>query len=444
MYQKLFWFIALLLHTSVKQMILYRFIFSKKPPSHFIFSNVWCICVVSKFLGFYPLKRIGHSELIPTSKWQFILTYILSCTVVFAMSVTTALLYFTEISSECWIKSIIASYSQAEVSQGIFFSVEIIIRIILIPYHFWYWSSLRKGFSTLQDNFNGIELVYPDHSIKLSIIAFDKVPTFSQFRSKIMIRLMCIIPGILILIGVGIQSIGINTAHFNLLSDTTCSLAASDIKPYFIPINVCFEIVRRMYFAIHWYYIYVIYVDISHLFLAWSDSILNEKYLLRSAFLLHSETFIKMLTNFNKIISPFNFMTVFSSLFICIFDGFDFIYISIQFFKNDEISTEFLVLILGEVVDLIGWIVLLAIICNLSEGVAKQAKSIRNKIIDRPSELTYTTGQDNSNYICTLLDEFKGFNANGFFTLNHSLLCGMFVNFLTFLVIVVDIALSWK
>ena len=103
-----------------------------------------------------------------------------------------------------------------------------------------------------------------------------------------------------------------------------------------------------------------------------------------------------------------------------------------------------MVLILGEVVDLIGWIVLLAIICNLSEGVAKQAKSIRNKIIDRPSELTYTTGQDNSNYICTLLDEFKGFNANGFFTLNHSLLCGMFVNFLTFLVIVVDIALSWK
>ena len=98
---------------------------------------------------------------------------------------------------------------------------------------------------------------------------------------------------------------------------------------------------------------------------------------------------------------------------------------------------------MGKIADFIGWIVLLAIICYLSEGVAKQAKGLRNKIMAMPSDLTDIV-QDNSNYICSLLDEFKGFDASGFFTLNHSLLCGMFVHFVTFLVIVIDIAVGWK
>ena len=98
---------------------------------------------------------------------------------------------------------------------------------------------------------------------------------------------------------------------------------------------------------------------------------------------------------------------------------------------------------MGEIVDLVGWIIILAIICNLSESVAKQVKSLRKKIMARASNLTGTM-PDDSNYICTLLEEFKGFDANGFFTLNHSLLCGIFVHFLTFLVVAIDIALDWK
>ena len=93
---------------------------------------------------------------------------------------------------------------------------------------------------------------------------------------------------------------------------------------------------------------------------------------------------------------------------------------------------------MGEVVDLIGWIVLLVIMCNLSEGVTQQAKDLRNKIMEMPLDLTDMV-QDNSNYICSLLDEFTGFDGSGFFTLNHSLLCGIFVNYVSFLVIVIDI-----
>ena len=312
-------------------LLLYCFIFSK-PARHFIFHNVWCICVVFKYLGFYPLKRIGNSELIPTSKCQFRSIYFLSCILAFAMIVIPFVLYFTEITFECWTKSI-----KLDVSQMTLFYIKMIIRIISIPYYFFFWSSLRKGLSNFQYDFNGVELMYPDHSIGLSIIAFDKIPTFNQCRSKIMIRMMCIIPGALILIGVGSQQIGLYIIHFHFLNDTTCSLAASDIKPFLIPIKVCVEIVTHMVFAICWYYFYVIYVDISHLFLSWSDSIMNEKYLHRSTFILHTKSFLTMLTNFNKIISPFNFMLVFSSLIISIFDGFFLIYGTMQFFKNPEL-----------------------------------------------------------------------------------------------------------
>ena len=82
---------------------------------------------------------------------------------------------------------------------------------------------------------------------------------------------------------------------------------------------------------------------------------------------------------------------------------------------------------------------MLVIICMLSEKLAKQAKCLKHKIMEKPSNLTNTAlaVQDDSNDICSLLDEFKGFDANGFFILNHSLLTSYAVNFLTFIVILI-------
>ena len=74
----------------------------------------------------------------------------------------------------------------------------------------------------------------------------------------------------------------------------------------------------------------------------------------------------------------------------------------------------------------------------LSEKLVKQAKCLKHKIMDRPLSLTNTAVQDDPNDICSLLDEFKGFDANGFFILNHSLLTSYAVNFLTFIVILMQ------
>ena len=90
---------------------------------------------------------------------------------------------------------------------------------------------------------------------------------------------------------------------------------------------------------------------------------------------------------------------------------------------------------IGKIIIVIVWIILLVTICCLSEKVAKQAKCLKNKIME--GALDYTE-QDDSNYICSLLDDFKGFDGNGFFTLNHSLLTGMAGSFFTFIVILIQ------
>ena len=73
-------------------------------------------------------------------------------------------------------------------------------------------------------------------------------------------------------------------------------------------------------------------------------------------------------------------------------------------------------------------------ICRLSEELRKQTKILKHKIQERSSDLTL---QDDSNYICSLIDEFKGFDAKGYFIVNNSLLTSYTIHFLTFLVIVI-------
>ena len=57
---------------------------------------------------------------------------------------------------------------------------------------------------------------------------------------------------------------------------------------------------------------------------------------------------------------------------------------------------------------------------------------MKKRILD----IQFQTGQ--SEAVIALLDEFKGFDAKGYFTLNHSLLTGMTANFVTYLVILVQ------
>ena len=98
-----------------------------------------------------------------------------------------------------------------------------------------------------------------------------------------------------------------------------------------------------------------------------------------------------------------------------------------------------MLLTIGMVILMIYWIMGLVTQCSLAEEVAKQTKCLKDKIMEGASACTNATiTRDDSNYICSLLDEFKGFDGNGFFIINHSLLTGMAGNFVTLMVILIQ------
>ena len=72
-------------------------------------------------------------------------------------------------------------------------------------------------------------------------------------------------------------------------------------------------------------------------------------------------------------------------------------------------------------------------LCRLSEKMVRAVGELEKFIIDD----LLKNGQSQQNYVCNLLAKFKGFNVNGCFTLNHSMLTKMLAIFVTYLVILV-------
>ena len=71
-------------------------------------------------------------------------------------------------------------------------------------------------------------------------------------------------------------------------------------------------------------------------------------------------------------------------------------------------------------------------LCSLSEDIANNVQDLKLEISKRGYQ------QEKVDHILRELDDFKGFDADGYFTVNHSLLTGMATNFTTFLVILIQ------
>ena len=73
--------------------------------------------------------------------------------------------------------------------------------------------------------------------------------------------------------------------------------------------------------------------------------------------------------------------------------------------------------------------------CHTSEILAVAVGELEEFITDNLLENSQSQQQ---NAICNRLLKFKGFDANGYFILNHSMLTGMIANMVTYLVILVQ------
>ena len=74
-------------------------------------------------------------------------------------------------------------------------------------------------------------------------------------------------------------------------------------------------------------------------------------------------------------------------------------------------------------------------ICTTSEMLAGSVGELEGLIMN--IQLKTNEAQQQS-MVCNSLSKFRGFDANGYFTLNHSMLTGMIASVVTYLVILVQ------
>ena len=158
--------------------------------------------------------------MITTSKCQFWLTYILAFIIVHILFVSNILICFMDISFDCWkqLNSRISTAFNITKTELTLTFVECII--LIFPIHIYPLCKGRfyaKQLSVIQNDFNFIDLLYPDHCINMFIIDFNKIPIYRQYRSRKIIMLICIIPYIITLCGFLAYSFGINWLSFHYI-----------------------------------------------------------------------------------------------------------------------------------------------------------------------------------------------------------------------------------
>ena len=84
----------------------------------------------------------------------------------------------------------------------------------------------------------------------------------------------------------------------------------------------------------------------------------------------------------------------------------------------------------------LGFFYLIFALCHTSEMLVVNVGELEDLLIDYHFKNNWESPQKNE--VCNLLSKFKGFEANGYFTLNHSMLTGMIGNLVTYLVILVQ------
>ena len=82
-----------------------------------------------------------------------------------------------------------------------------------------------------------------------------------------------------------------------------------------------------------------------------------------------------------------------------------------------------------------GFVYLIFALCTMSEAVNVSVRELEDFIMN--VELNTNQAQQQI-IICNCLSKFRGFDANGYFTLNHSMVTGMIASIVTYLVILVQ------
>ena len=371
---------------------------------HFILKHSWFVlCYIIRFFGIYPLQRDGETGIILTSTCKFWLRYI--CTLLFAAFLHGSVhLYVYVVKEINPIMFLNAAMGKTMSKSGIDKLVIVFIPSVFLFMHIVSIAKLRtlaKGICIIQQN--------GSKNAQINEKALEEKTKNSLLKVSFYI--------ILLQSGVLLITIGaMKQVHsgINISELVTNAYIITYLAYNFVTLAPTLTFV-------------IIYFNLTNFLYIWCDEIMNNKS--DDNLLQKAKHFIEELNNIAQHFAHFLFWIISINQVVVIFLG----YITISVFISEELKHwETICVFVGFVLFDLALIFGTFILCHTSESLANKVQELKKVILN----IEFQTGQSNAVFL--KLDEFQGFIANGYFTLNHSLITSLTTNFLTFLVILVQ------
>ena len=371
---------------------------------YFILSYIWCLLnTIFKWLGIYPCQRRGQSSLNVTSACAFWVRFIVM---------------FFLVMGTLWMAYVYLIFEETSPTE-MMNQVDIIILPKVID-------KIAIG-----GNIVLLSTMFLITVVKLRSMAADLVEiqdfvnqnarlTLDEIRASMIKCYVRLVPLVIIIIGT------YTSIFYGMFYDLQPLLGLSTIGT---TINICCMSFGTIFQVLPLFYFILVYVEVCVVMQNWCNTLTNQGDVLK--IIEESKIFLKGLKMASKMFSPYLFWIT-SLLFLSSIIN---AYMALaQAFKlsNDELKLGSMILLMGQYFCCLFNTYLIFILGDTSEKTQLNVQELKSSIQDA----YYQTNK--ADCICSMLGEFQGFDANGYFTLNHSTLTGMTANFATFLVILVQ------
>ena len=376
---------------------------------YFILSYTWCVLnTLFQVFGFQPCQKVEKAVLKPTSACKFWTKYFL---VLFLMSLmqTCVTTYFLMFESEFhYLLEYLTKVAFPKATDKFAFACNMIVISILHVVCIKNGRKFAQQLSNVQDYVNKSAILFLGDIKKSMFQCYLRVAPLFLVMVASVLAMEC---------GFFLQLKA--SPELSISTEFTVSAMILSSFPF-------------LFYYFPMMYIMLIYVEVTVVMRNWSRQLTKQKFSL--AIIEEAKTFIDGLNLVSAMFSSFLFWIT-SLLFLNVIAYAYIVFTRIRLLfgsKDDLFGWSKFLQGLGFLLLVLFILHLLFTLCAFSERIRKSVQELKSAIKD----VHY--GMNKADAICLMLDDFKGFDANGYFTLNNSLLTGMTAGLATFLVILIQ------
>ena len=370
---------------------------------YFILNHTWFLLnYVFGFLGVYPCKKDGATGLKLTSACRFwmqaICIYLLAQ---FLMVLSIFNISYIESSFMEVAESFQKRFLKSKTTKYVLFASNILIHLLYFIVIFKV-RELGKELVCIQDYFNIKGCV---DQTELKKVARRVILNFIPYMMMVITSFILEYVSLFYQIGSDVE-----LSTFGIVCCIAC---------------ITMEVIIRL--VPTWYFVCV-YFEVAIVLLNWCKYMISKPDKLK--IIQDTKNFIGFLKVIKKAFSPALFWIISLYVLTSILTS----YVSISLLMEGEIiSWEQQCLVISFLLTTFGLIYLVFRFCSTSEDLAINVQELKEWIMEN---LSGNVGEIDT--ITFHLQDFQGFDGNGFFTLNHSMVTAMTANIATYLVILVQ------